>query len=97
MLHYPTNGFLTDRIVEVTEEIASLDFNNLVISVSLDGNKQTHNNIRGNEKAFEHCIETYKRLKQNKRIKVYLGCTLSPFNMDDFEGLFAELKDFIPI
>jgi MoaA/NifB/PqqE/SkfB family radical SAM enzyme len=96
MLHYPTNGFTTDRIVAITEEIASLDFNNLVISVSLDGNKDVHNNIRGNEKAFEHCIETYKRLKQNKRIKVYLGCTLSPFNIEGFEGLFAELKDFIP-
>jgi MoaA/NifB/PqqE/SkfB family radical SAM enzyme len=96
MLHYPTNGFLTDRIVEITDEITSLDFNNLVISVSLDGNKQTHNNIRGNENAFGHCIETYKRLKPNRRIKVYLGCTLSPFNMEGFEGLFAELKNYLP-
>ena len=30
MLHYPTNGFLTDKTVEITEEIGSLDFNNLV-------------------------------------------------------------------
>ena len=96
MLHYPTNGFLTDRIVEITEEITSLDFNNLVISVSLDGNKEIHNNMRGNENAFERCIETYKRLKPNRRIKVYLGCTLSPLNMDGFEGLFAELKDYLP-
>ena len=52
MLHYPTNGFLTDRIVETTEKIASLDFNNLVITVSFDGNKETHNKIRDNENAF---------------------------------------------
>ena len=96
MLHYPTNGFLTDRIVEITEEIVSLDFNNLVISVSLDGNKEIHNKLRGNDNAFERCIETYKRLKSNKLIKVYLGCTLSPLNMEGFEGLFAELKNYLP-
>jgi len=96
MLHYPTNGFLTDRIVEVTEEITSLDFNNLVITVSIDGKKNIHNEIRGNEKSFDRCIETYKELKKNKDLKVYLGCTLSPFNINHFGNFFTELKDYIP-
>ena len=96
MLHYPTNGFLTNRIVETTEKIASLDFNNLVLSVSIDGNKDIHNKIRNNENAFQKCIETYKELKKNKHIKVYIGCTLSPFNIDNFSSLFVELKDYIP-
>ena len=96
MLHYPTNGFLTDKIIEITEEITSLDFNNLVVTVSLDGNKDIHNNIRNNENSFQNCIETYKRLKKNKHIKVYIGCTLSPFNIDKFSNIFAELKDYIP-
>jgi len=96
ILHYPTNGFLTDRIVEVTEEITSLDFNNLVITVSVDGKKDIHNEIRGNEKSFDRCIETYKELKKNKDLKVYLGCTLSPFNINHFGNFFTELKDYIP-
>jgi MoaA/NifB/PqqE/SkfB family radical SAM enzyme len=96
MLHYPTNGFLTDRIVEVTDEIASLDFNNLVLTVSLDGNEETHNNIRGNDKSFQRSIETYKRLKKNKHIKVYIGCTLSPFNIDSFGHMFEDLREYIP-
>ena len=96
MLHYPTNGFLTDKTVEITEEIASLDFNNLVLTVSLDGNEETHNNIRGNQHAFQRCIETYKKLKKNKHIRVYLGCTLSPFNIDGFSTMFTELREHIP-
>jgi MoaA/NifB/PqqE/SkfB family radical SAM enzyme len=96
MLHYPTNGFLTDRIVEITEEITSLDFNNLVITVSLDGKKDIHNQIKGNENSFDRCIETYKELKKNRHIKVYIGCTLSPFNINHFENFFTELKDYIP-
>jgi MoaA/NifB/PqqE/SkfB family radical SAM enzyme len=96
MLHYPTNGFLTDRIVDFTEEISSLDFNNLVITVSLDGKKDIHNEIKGNKYAFDKAIQTYKELKKNEHIRVYLGCTLSPFNVNHFENFFAELKDYIP-
>jgi len=96
MLHYPTNGFLTDRIVDVTGEISSLDFNNLVITVSLDGNKDIHNEIKNNENSFDRCIETYRELKRNKHIKVYIGCTLSPFNINHFGDFFTELKDYIP-
>ncbi len=96
MLHYPTNGFLTERIVEVTEKIVSLDFPNLVISVSVDGNKDIHNEMRNNENSFQRCIETYKELKKNKHLKVYIGCTLSPFNIDQFGNFFTDLKDYIP-
>lgn len=96
MLHYPTNGFLTDKIVEITEEIASLDFNNLVLTVSLDGNEDIHNNIRCNNNSFKRCIETYKRLKKNKHIQVYIGCTLSPFNVGSFDSMFTDLKEYIP-
>jgi MoaA/NifB/PqqE/SkfB family radical SAM enzyme len=96
LLHYPTNGFLTGRIVEITEEISSLDFNNLVLTVSLDGKKDIHNEIKGNENSFDNAIETYKELKKNKHIKVYIGCTLSPFNINHFENFIEELKDYIP-
>ncbi len=96
LLHYPTNGFLTERITETTEKISSLDFNNLVITVSLDGKKDIHNEIKGNKNSFGNAIETYKELKKNKHIKVYIGCTLSPFNINHFENFFEELKDYIP-
>jgi len=95
MLHYPTNGFMTEKIVEVTEKITSLDFTNLVVSVSVDGNEDIHNKTRNNENSFQRCIETYKELKKNKHLKVYIGCTLSPFNIDHFGNFFVELKDCI--
>lgn len=96
LLHYPTNGFLTGRIVEITEKISSLDFNNLVLTVSLDGKKDIHNEIKGNKNSFDNAIETYTELKKNKHIKVYLGCTLSPFNINHSENFIEELKDYIP-
>ena len=96
MLHYPTNGFLTERIVDVTDKIASLDFNKLVITVSIDGDENVHNELRNRENSFQRCIETYKELKKNRHLTVYVGCTLSPFNMDHFDGFFDSLKGHIP-
>lgn len=96
MLHYPTNGFLTDRIVEVSEKIAALKFNNLVVTVSIDGGEEVHNRIKNNKGSFQRCIETYRELKKNKRIKVFIGCTLSPFNIEHFSKFFGELKDYLP-
>lgn len=96
LLHYPTNGFLTDKIVSITEEVASLDFSNVVITVSIDGKKDVHNEIRGNKQSFDRCIETYKELKKNKHVKVYIGCTLSPFNINYFDNFYTELKNYIP-
>jgi MoaA/NifB/PqqE/SkfB family radical SAM enzyme len=96
MLHYPTNGQLTEKITEITEKIASMDFNRLVLTVSLDGNEEIHNKIRNNKNAFKRCIQTYKELKRNKHINVYLGCTLSPFNLDYFPRYYADLREYIP-
>jgi MoaA/NifB/PqqE/SkfB family radical SAM enzyme len=96
LLHYPTNGFLTEEIVGTTERIASMGFQNLVLTVSLDGNEETHDNIRNRTNSFQRCIETYRELRKNKHIKVYIGCTLSPFNMNHFKDFYRELKDYIP-
>ncbi|MBN2532528.1 MAG: radical SAM protein [Spirochaetales bacterium] len=96
MLHYPTNGFLTEKIIQTTEQIASMDFHNLVLTVSIDGNEEVHNTIRNKENSFKRCIDTYRELKKNKHIKVYIGCTLSPFNIDHFKTFYRELRDYLP-
>ena len=96
MLHYPTNGYLTEEIVGTTEQIASMGFPNLVLTVSLDGNEEIHNKIRNRADSFQRCIGTYRELRKNRHIKVYIGCTLSPFNIDHFKDFYRELKEYIP-
>ncbi|MBN1700026.1 MAG: radical SAM protein [Spirochaetales bacterium] len=96
LLHYPTNGYLTDRIVAVTKEIASLRFNKVVITVSIDGNREVHNRIRNSDRAFDRSIATYRELKKIKNIEVYIGCTLSPFNIDHFESFVGDLREYLP-
>jgi MoaA/NifB/PqqE/SkfB family radical SAM enzyme len=64
-----TNGYLCDVIEKTTLRILteSPTFN-LNIQVSLDGFKETHNEIRGDEESFDRAIETIRRLKE-----LYLG------------------------
>ena len=70
-VHITTNGFLTDRIVELCEN-RSRD-NLLQLMVSLDGVEDKHNHIRGNTNAFRCAWDTLKTLAPlRKRLKLDL-------------------------
>jgi MoaA/NifB/PqqE/SkfB family radical SAM enzyme len=56
MLHFPTNGYLTDKLVEYTREIARMGPEKLVVTVSCDGDEETNDRIRGAFAAAQHEI-----------------------------------------
>jgi len=80
-LHFPTNGLMTERIVETTKLIKKLGINKMIVSVSIDGPPEIHDKIRGIKGGFERAIETYKQLKGVGGISVYPGMTLSGENV----------------
>ena len=47
MLHYPTNGYLTEQVVAYTKEVARMRPERLIITVSTDGDEATNDLIRG--------------------------------------------------
>ena len=49
LLHFPTNGYLTDKIVAATREIVRMRPEKLIITVSTDGDEATNDRIRGIE------------------------------------------------
>ncbi len=64
LLHFPTNGFLTDRIVAGVERIAGRGPANTVVTVSLDGDEETNDEIRGIKGGFRRQIETFNALRR---------------------------------
>jgi radical SAM protein with 4Fe4S-binding SPASM domain len=86
ILHFPTNGFLTDRIVSGAERIAGRGPAHCVITVSLDGDERLNDEIRGIKGGFRRQIETFKALRQIPGITPVFGVTLSSYNV----GRFAE-------
>ncbi|HEA69544.1 MAG TPA: radical SAM protein [Desulfobacterales bacterium] len=93
LLHFPTNGFLTDKIVQGTERIRKYSKNNkIIISVSMNGTREIHDQFTGIKKSWEKAVETYKALKELEGVEVYFGFTISSFNSNNFQLCFDELQ-----
>lgn len=81
----PTNGLLTDQIVESVERILAenpaLDF---AVDVSFDGVGEDHDRIRGVPGLFDHAVETARALRliseRNPRFNLNAALTISSFN-----------------
>jgi MoaA/NifB/PqqE/SkfB family radical SAM enzyme len=96
LLHYPTNGYLTDKIVEYTQEITRMRPEKLIITISTDGDEQMNDTIRGVEGGWRRQIETFRKLRELPGVDVVLGMTLSATNVDHFPQAFTAAKKEIP-
>jgi MoaA/NifB/PqqE/SkfB family radical SAM enzyme len=96
MLHYPTNGYLTDQVVAYTREIAKMKPEKLIITVSTDGDEETNDRIRGVEGGYRRQLETFRRLREIEGVDVVLGMTLSATNVDHFPQAFAAAQREVP-
>jgi radical SAM protein with 4Fe4S-binding SPASM domain len=96
LLHFPTNGFLTDRIVNAVERIAGRGPARTIITVSLDGDEALNDSIRGIKGGFRRQIETFRALRQIKRVSTVLGMTLSSSNVGRFTETFEACASEIP-
>jgi radical SAM protein with 4Fe4S-binding SPASM domain len=88
LLHFPTNGFLTDRIVASVERIAGRGPAKTIVTVSLDGDEQLNDEIRGIKGGFRRQIETFKALRRIRGVVTVFGVTLSSFNLGRFAQTF---------
>ena len=87
-LHFPTNGFLTDRIVASVERIAGRGPAQTIVTVSLDGDEQTNDEVRGIKGGFRRQIETFNALRRIPGIVTAFGVTLSAYNLGRFSQTF---------
>jgi radical SAM protein with 4Fe4S-binding SPASM domain len=88
ILHFPTNGFQTDRIVASVERIARRGPARTIITVSLDGDEALNDEIRGIKGGFRRQIATFKALRRIPGITTALGMTLSTHNLGRFVETF---------
>lgn len=96
MLHYPTNGYLTDQVVGYTREVVKMKPQKLIITVSTDGDEATNDRIRGVEGGYRRQLETFRRLREIPGVEAVLGMTLSATNVNHFPEAFAAAKREIP-
>ena len=95
-LHFPTNGFLTDRIADAARRIAGRGPAQTVITVSLDGDEALNDEVRGVKGGFRRQIETFRALRAITGIRPVFGMTLSGFNLGRFEETFRACQRECP-
>lgn len=95
VLHFPTNGFLSDKIVQTTTRLRKRHQTPIVVTVSLDGDEALNDAIRGIKGGYRRQIETFNRLRASG-VSAVLGMTVSKFNADRVEDVFRAVERDCP-
>jgi MoaA/NifB/PqqE/SkfB family radical SAM enzyme len=96
LLHFPTNGFLTDQIVSVCERLAARGGPQIIITVSIDGDQRLNDDVRGIQGGYRRQIETFNALRRIPGIRPVFGMTLSKYNLGKFEETFRSCERDCP-
>ncbi|MBI4616148.1 MAG: radical SAM protein [Planctomycetes bacterium] len=96
LLHFPTNGYHTDRIVEGTREIAKNAPPKFIVTVSMDGDEETNDSVRGMDGGWRRQIETFRRLHEIRGVHVVLGMTVSHHNLGHYDKAFEAARKECP-
>lgn len=90
---FTTNAIQPQKVLEVADQIKKYNLDFFVV-LSMDGDSDLHDSIRGSPGNFSKVWKTYKALKNNN-IHAYLGLTLSQLNADFVIHSFHHLKNDI--
>ena len=82
-----TNGFFIDeRNAHKIKESGIVS-----VQISLDGARDIHNNIRGNQKSFQNATNALKLLKKIKIPIVSIATTVTPLNINELDKIKEEI------
>lgn len=84
--HVTSNGFYTEKISQVIEQISAQKRNRLLFSISIDGMEHTHNNIRRNHQSFNNAIRTVEYLVR-QGITTGINTVVQKQNLTEIEEL----------
>ena len=100
----PTNGILVENIAELADFFCQKYPKTLFdFSFSLDGNKNTHDKIRGVEGCFEKTVASINRLKKLKAEKklqnlgINIVTTVGEHNVRQLDELFFYVKNHLDV
>jgi MoaA/NifB/PqqE/SkfB family radical SAM enzyme len=101
ILTFPTNSLCAPELVrKKTIEILDMGIPRVAVTISLDGNKELHDKIRGVPGNYEKAIANYRMLqelsKTYKNLYFVFGYTMSKFNVGQFQKVFEDVKKDIP-
>ncbi len=101
LLNITTNGLLVKETITTLKKILELKIPKIILVVSLDGPKETHDKIRGVKGNWDKAICLFTKLKElssnNKRFQTYLGYTISHYNIGLINKTLEEVNKKIKV
>ena len=98
LLNFPTTGWFGDKTVQLVEKTLARGVGRLMVTISLDGPKAVHEEMRGLKGSWDRGVETFRRLRGIKRnnFQTVIGMTLMPKNAGLVDETLAAIRTVIP-
>jgi MoaA/NifB/PqqE/SkfB family radical SAM enzyme len=98
LLNFPTTGWFGDKTVALVERTLARGVGRLMVTISLDGPKALHEEMRGLPGSFDRALETFRRLRGIRRsnFQTVIGMTLMAKNADRVDDTLAAIRQVIP-
>jgi radical SAM protein with 4Fe4S-binding SPASM domain len=96
VLHFATNGFMTDRIAMLTARLAARTHARIVVTVSVDGDEALNDHVRGIRGGYRRQIATFNALRAIQGVEVVFGMTLSKHNVGKVDETFHACQQHCP-
>jgi MoaA/NifB/PqqE/SkfB family radical SAM enzyme len=98
LLNFPTTGWFGDKTVQLVEKTLARGVGRLMVTISIDGPKAIHDEMRGLKNSWDRGIDTFRRLRGIKRsnFQPVVGMTLMPKNAGAVDETIAAIRTVIP-
>ena len=93
VLHFPTNGYLKDRIISQVEGMLALKPPRLFATISVDGPPEVHDRLRGIPGSWKNAVETFVALRGISGVSPYISMTISHGNQGTIDETIRSIKD----
>ncbi len=93
IIAFTTNGLLINRTIKYAQYVKDKGFD-VLITISLDGDEQLHDKLRGIPGNYNKCFELYKKLR-DLGINCHFGLTASASNFNFIERKFFDYRNKI--
>ena len=98
LLNFPTTGWFGDKTVSLVERTLDRGVGRLMVTISLDGPKAVHEEMRGLPGSWDRGVDTFRRLRGIKRsnFQTVIGMTLLPRNANKVDETIDAIRTVIP-
>src|SRR5438093_187203 len=98
LLNFPTTGWFGDKTVALVERTLARGIGRLMVTISIDGPKALHEEMRGLPGSWDRGIETFRRLRGIKQsnFQTVVGMTLMAKNANSVDETLAAIRRVIP-